>query len=196
MTAPMRSQPLARALSILGHPLCVLPLAALLTIFANGGSPRTVVIAGAAFAVLGLAVMGYCWRQVRAARWRHVDASGGTERRALNRILLLALPLAAAVAWPILNAPPLALGLLLATLPVLLGVLLARWLTLSLHVAFSAYAALLLWSVSLAAVAAGLAFTTAVAWSRLALQRHLPRDLAAGAVAGLLAGVSFWVGMA
>ena len=32
----------------------------------------------------------------------------------------------------------------------------------------------------------------AVAWSRLALRRHEPRDLVAGAIAGTLAGAAFW----
>ena len=37
-----------------------------------------------------------------------------------------------------------------------------------------------------------LLFAATVAWSRLALQRHTPRDLVAGAVAGALAGLAFW----
>ena len=43
-----------------------------------------------------------------------------------------------------------------------------------------------------ALVLAALLFAVAVAWSRLALRRHEPRDLVAGAIAGTLAGAAFW----
>ena len=54
------------------------------------------------------------------------------------------------------------------------------------------YAAVLLLQLSWLACAAGVGFALAVAWSRLALDRHAPRDLVAGAVAGALAGLAFW----
>ena len=71
------------------------------------------------------------------------------------------------------------------------AMLTARWWKLSLHMAFVAFAATLLWSVAWWAGLAGFACAAAVAWSRLQLQRHIPRDLLAGATTGLLAGVAF-----
>src|SRR3546814_3323973 len=68
----------------------------------------------------------------------------------------------------------------------------ARWCKLSLHVAFAMYAAVLLVQLSWLACVAGIVFVAAVAWSRLVLDRHAPRDLVAGAIAGLLAGLAFW----
>lgn len=179
---------LARALSIVGHPVLVLPLAAWLA-GARGSPGSGTTLAG--FAGFGALVMGWSWWQVGRGRWSHVDASGHGERRSLNRFLLVALALGALLAWRLAPAPvALAIGL---SLPLVLAALLsARWFKLSLHVAFASYAAVLLWRAGPWATALGLGFTAALAWSRLRLQRHAPRDLVAGACAGVAAGLLFW----
>ena len=58
--------------------------------------------------------------------------------------------------------------------------------------AFAVFAAWLLRELGMAWTLAALLFAVAVAWSRLALRRHEPRDLVAGAIAGTLAGAAFW----
>lgn len=183
-------QPLARALSIIGHPLLLLPAAALLAM-AAGGERQALMPAALAFALFGAAVLAWSWWQVRHARWRHVDASTRTERRSLNRVLLWALLAGTVLAWQS-GAVALARGLAVACVVLLAALLTARWCTLSLHVAFAVLAAALLWAVSAWAALAALAFAAALAWSRLALARHAPRDLAAGALAGAAAGALFW----
>lgn len=181
----------ARALSILGHPLLCLPAAALLLAAGRGADAPRLALLAAGMGVVAMGVLAYSWWQVRRRRWRHVDASGPGERRALNRFLLALLATGTLVAW--LSAQrELALGLGLSTLLVAAAMLSARACKLSLHVAFSVYAAALLLELSWAAGATAAAFATGVVWSRLALARHAPRDLAAGAAAGALAGLAFW----
>ncbi|MCD9033522.1 hypothetical protein LDO32_17555 [Luteimonas sp. Y-2-2-4F] len=180
---------LARAVSILGHPLLTLPLALLAPLAARqapGTAPALGGIAAAAAAVLGWTQ----WR-VRRGAWAHVDASAPEERRGLNRFLL---PLLAAGALLALGSPVpgLAARLALAAGIVAAAVLAARWCKLSLHVAFAVYAGLLLAAWRPGAGLAMLAFAAAVAASRLGLRRHAPRDLAAGALAGLAAGLAAW----
>jgi membrane-associated phospholipid phosphatase len=68
----------------------------------------------------------------------------------------------------------------------------ARWCKLSLHLAFAVFAALLLHKVGTLWMVIALLFATAIAWSRLALERHTRRDLLAGAVVGAVAGLAFW----
>jgi membrane-associated phospholipid phosphatase len=139
-----------------------------------------------AFAAL---VMALSWRQVRRGRWAHVDASAPRERRDLNRALLAVTMLAAVLAQVVAHDPRVALALGLAAGILVFALLTARRWKLSLHVAFAAFAALLLWTLHPLATAAMLAFTAAIAWSRLRLARHAPRDLVAGAFAGVCAGV-------
>ncbi|MDQ3229986.1 MAG: phosphatase PAP2 family protein [Pseudomonadota bacterium] len=182
---------LARAVSILGHPLLMLPLAVLaLSLARNGGDRDTLVIA-AGFGMFAAAVLGYSWWQVRCGRWTHVDASTRHERGSLNRFLLVALAVAAVVAWSA-SMHELAFGLGLSAALIAAAMLSSRYCKLSLHLAFAVYAAMLLSRIDWRLAAGAFVFAAVLAWSRLALQRHVPRDLVAGALAGLIAGALFW----
>lgn len=181
---------LARLVSLSGHPLATLPAALLLVsaLRADGaGAPLRLALGLAAFAAL---VMALSWRQVRLGRWTHVDASAPRERRTLNLALFAATASAAALAGGVAHDARVALALGLAAGILAFALLTARWWKLSLHVAFAAFAAILLWPLHPLATAGALAFAGAIAWSRLRLARHAPRDLVAGAVAGLCAGLA------
>lgn len=183
-----RMQALARTLSIVGHPVVVLPLAAALASMRGGFDARTL----AGLAGFGAVVMAWSWWQVRRGRWAHVDASGQRERRSLNRFLLLLFAAGALLAWWL--APREVAWAIVLSLPIIaLAMLSVRWCKLSLHVAFATFAALLLWRVGPWATLLGLCFTALLAWSRLALARHDPRDIAAGIAAGGLSGALYWL---
>ena len=182
----------ARTLSVLGHPLLVLPSAVLLHLAASGDQPQPMLLVALGFAAFAVLVLGYSWWQVRRQRWTHVDASQRHERRSLNRFLLLALAIAAAASAWLTSLRELALALALSALLVLAGMLGARWWKLSLHVAFAVFAACLLLRIGVWATLVGLAFAAAVAWSRLILSRHALRDLVAGAIVGAGAGLAYW----
>ncbi len=182
----------ARIISVLGHPLLVLPAALALPVALHDGDPRTLRTMLVAFALFAALMFGWSWLQVRRKRWAHVDASQPSERRSLNRTLLIAITAGALLAWRGLSTPDLGLALTLSAGIVAVAMLSARMCKLSLHVAFALYAAGLLWPLGSIAVGAGCGFACMVAWSRLRLSRHLPRDLVAGASAGLLAAVIYW----
>ncbi|MEO8365827.1 MAG: hypothetical protein ABI538_06420 [Pseudoxanthomonas sp.] len=184
------NQAFARAVSIFGHPMLVLPLAAL-AVAISRGQGRAAAWMALGFAVFAAAVMTYSWWQVHRGRWAHVDASGAGERRSLNRFLLVALVVSAILAMRYGHDRELALGLGLSAAMISVAMLTARWWKLSLHMAFVVFAATLLWSVAWWAGLAGFSCAAAIAWSRLQLQRHVPRDLLAGAATGLLAGIVF-----
>lgn len=180
---------IARAVSIIGHPFLVMPLAGLAAAQARGAPPTMLWPLAGALAVLVLGLQAWTVRQVRRGRWAHVDASGGSERRDLNRALL-AVFAAGAVIGLALRAPrELLLAFVLSAAMVALALLLARRLTLSLHVAFAVFAAAVVgtWPLALGL----LALAVAVAWSRLVLARHSGADVALGALAGGLAGLAF-----
>ena len=184
------NQAFARAVSIFGHPMLVLPLAALAVAVARGQG-RAAIWMTLGFALFAALVMSYSWWQVRRGRWVHVDASNKGERRSLNRFLVVALVVSAVLALRYGHNRELALGLGLSAAMITLAMLTARWWKRSQHMAFVVFAATLLWSVAWWAGLAGFACAAVVAWSRLQLQRHVPRDLLAGAVTGLLAGIAF-----
>ena len=140
---------------------------------------------------LGLLVMLFSHHQVRRGHWQHVDASGKEERSSLNRFLLVLLVVATLAGLLGGASLPLTLGLGLSAAMLVVAMATAGWCKLSLHLAFATFAALLLASLSWWVCLAGLFFAAVVAWSRLHLQRHVPRDLVAGACTGLWAGCVF-----
>lgn len=175
---------------MLGHPALLMPLAASANAAARGDGPGLAGTVAAVSVGLALVVMLFSAWQVRAGRWRHVDASVPQERRHLN-LLLCGLLFGGAVMLRAGGAAPaVALGLGLGGVLVLLALSLQRWLKLSLHVAFACYAAALAWP-AWGWMLAGLALAAGVAWSRLVLGRHRPPDLWAGALAGLTVGAAF-----
>jgi len=185
------SHALARALSIFGHPMLVLPLAVVVIALARGDRAAALWSA-LGFGLFAALVMGYSGWQVRRGRWNHVDASARHERGHLNRFLLAALAAGAVlVAWRG-TQPLFALGMALSAAMILVAMLTARWCKLSLHLAFAVFAAWLLRELGTAWMLVALLFAATIAWSRLALHRHEPRDLVAGAIAGSVAGAAFW----
>ncbi|WP_368562143.1 hypothetical protein [Pseudoxanthomonas sp. UTMC 1351] len=183
----------ARALSIVGHPMLVLPLAVLmLTRTRDGGGGGETLRVGLGFGLFAAVVMGYSWWQVRRGHWGHVDASAKHERGSLNRFLLIALAAGTLLAV-VAQQRELALSLGLSAGLTAIAMLTSRWCKLSLHMAFAVFAVVLLSRLGWEFGAAGTLFVVALAWSRLALQRHTPGDLLAGTAAGVLAGMVFWL---
>ena len=181
---------IARSVSILGHPLVVMP-AAVLALMLVQSDGRDAGWAMAGLSATGLLIMLFSRNQVRRGRWQHVDASGKEERSSLNRFLLAWLAVATLACVLAGASRPLTLGLGLSAAMLVVAMATAGWCKLSLHLAFATFAALLLASLSWWVCLAGLFFAAVVAWSRLHLQRHVPRDLVAGACTGLWAGCVF-----
>lgn len=184
------SRPLARGLSILGHPLLVLPLAALALMLAQRMPPGRVAAAMGAMLALGALLLAWSHRQVARRRWAHVDASAPGERRMLNRRLLAVMAPTALIAG-LAGGAGLALGAGLSAAILLAALASARVCHLSLHVAFACFASGIAWAAAPALGAGFALLASGVAWSRLSLARHAPRDVVAGACAGSAAAIAF-----
>lgn len=184
----------ARALSIVGHPALLMPLAVAVAAQAQqvgGDDLRTAL--GACLGV-SVATMAYSLVQVRRGRWAHVDASRVPERRQLHGFLALLL-LGVSVALHLAGAMPAVVAGLGLGGGIVWGAVVGAGLMpgrpkASLHVAFALLAAGLAWPVP--AVAAGIAvLALGVAASRRALGRHTRGEVLAGAALGLVAAATF-----
>jgi apolipoprotein N-acyltransferase len=146
-----------------------------------------VVIVGA-FTIIPLVVLMV--RQVRAGAWKNVDASNISERPSLYAVgglgsiaLLVYLLLAQPTSFLIRGSA----GFLMMFAVCALA---TRWIKVSLHMAFAALAATTLLLIGSPAGWVLLPFVPALAWSRLALQRHRPVEVVLGAVIGILTGIA------
>lgn len=97
--------------------------------------------------------------------------------------------------WFLTRRLHVSIALALSGALVVTALTLARWLKVSLHAAFAAFATALLWPNGLAVVV-GVLVTAAVIWSRLVLGRHVVVDVMAGLLLGVAAGGGYhlWVG--
>ncbi|HSJ41386.1 MAG TPA: phosphatase PAP2 family protein [Xanthobacteraceae bacterium] len=188
----MRTTPtgIARCLSILGHPLVMIP-AAVATLMLDGQTPSAslgVLIVGAVAAV----VFAFSWWQVSRGHWQHVDASNRGERRSLNLFLATALFLAAAIAFYAIPNRGLSLGLFLSALLITGLLLTAHWVKFSLHASFAVFAVALLWPLNVGYVLPAGLLALGVCWSRVRLARHTVIEVLGGGLFGAFIGALFW----
>lgn len=179
---------IARAVSLLAHPLPVVMLALLMLLHRHAAAPSMLWSAAGISLLLGGSIIALSRQRVRQGRWQHVDASRPGERRQLNRWLLILFGLGTA-ASVIGNAWLAASVFGGALLIVLLAIALQRWGKTSLHMAFAVFAAVLLQPGTPLASGLVLIALIAIGWSRLHLQRHTTVDLLMGIGCGVLAGV-------
>lgn len=190
----MKPHPLARGLSIAGHPALVMPLTIVGRAYL-GNAHVSLALWTAALAALAAALaFGYSLMRVRTGAWAHVDASQPNERVQLNRVLALLLASCALLAWLCAAPSAVVMGIALSGSIVLCALLLRRQLKLSLHVAFAVFAASLWWPIW-PALGLAMGLTAGVAWSRLVLKRHSRIEVALGAVIGGLCGalLQYWI---
>jgi hypothetical protein len=179
----------ARALSILGHPVVVVPVAVVTLVFHEHSS--SVALIAWVMCGIGAVLLAFSFWQVRRGRWQHIDASAPTERRSLNVFLAVVLFLGAAVAF--YRLPGLSIGLFLSGLLIVAAMLASPWFKLSLHASFAAFAVLLLWPLKLWYVALASVAAVAICWSRLALGRHTLVEVLGGGLLGAVFGACFWL---
>jgi membrane-associated phospholipid phosphatase len=180
----------ARALSIVGHPGLLMPLAVALSAAGSGASASRVQASVGAALVVALIVGAFSLWQVRRGHWTHVDASLPRERGQLNVFVALLLFGAALVLALWAGSPQGAGGAALAGAVVALAHLLRRRLKVSLHAAFALFAAALVWP-AVPATPLIVALAAGVAWSRLALRRHSLAEVLTGLLFGAAAGALF-----
>jgi len=187
--------PLARVLSVIGHPVVVLPVAVVVAGGARGVPASTRSTTIGVTVGIGLVVLVFSAVRVRLGHWKHVDASQPAERNQLNgftAVLLLGAGLAGFLSPG--GSPDLYLWPACSGGVVLAAIVLRRRLKLSQHVAFDLFAALAVLPSVGAAVAIAV-LTGAVAWSRLKLGRHTRAEIGVGMVVGLVVGALFQTGL-
>jgi membrane-associated phospholipid phosphatase len=180
----------ARWLSIMAHPFVMVGVmvgAAVASHHSAGEAVRSVLIV-AAFTIIPLLVLMV--RQVCAGAWKNADASNVSERPSLYAVgglgsiaLLVFLLLAQPESFLIRGSA----GFLMMFAVCALA---TRWIKVSLHMAFAALATTTLLLIGSPAGWVLLPIVPALAWSRLALRRHRPVEVAAGTVIGFLAGTA------
>lgn len=185
MSAPI----LARTISIVGHPMVLVPVAIAIALRGRVGMGQGAAILGAVFGAMVI-VGVYLVHGVRTGRLSHIDVSRREERGTFYFVAMGAMAAATAVLH--FTAAPRGAVFGVACAFVLLAVasVVNRWIKASLHVAFAIVAAGIVGIGAPIPFALLLFISAAVAWSRLELDRHTRAEVVVGAVLGALASVA------
>jgi len=178
----MHSERVARAISAVGHPFVLIPLAVAI---ATHASTWAAIIAVATILPV-LAIMAV---QVRRGKWSDYDVSRHEQRHGLYWALL-PIQIGAAIALHFAHAAPqMVRGLAASAAMLAAGLLANRLLKVSLHSMFAAFSAVLVSRGMPLAIPAALAVVAAVAWSRYRLERHTAMEIACGLLIGIAGGI-------
>ncbi|HEY0160385.1 MAG TPA: hypothetical protein VGF28_24070 [Thermoanaerobaculia bacterium] len=177
--------PLARWLSIAGHPFVLIPLTV-------GASTRSLFWAAVIAASTTLPLLAIIIRNVRKGRWSDADVSRHDQRSGLYHAGLPILLLSALVLYVLGADPRLLRGIAAGVAMAVAGLIGNRWLKISMHMMFAAFCAVAISRAYPGAltVAAATLFLAALAWSRNHLKRHTWPEIATGLALGLLAGAA------
>lgn len=180
----------ARWLSIVFHPFVMIGMmvgTAAASRQTAGEAARSVGIV-AVFTIVPLAAL--MWRQVRRGDWENADASNRSERPMLY--LVGGIAVVALLAYLLVLRPQ---SFMVRGVVATLGMLAVcgvatRWIKVSLHMSFAALAATALALMRAPLGYALLAVLPAIVWSRLALGRHTPLEVAIGTIIGAGTGLA------
>jgi membrane-associated phospholipid phosphatase len=136
----------------------------------------------AVMAILPLAALMV--RQVRRGAWANADASNRTERPLLFAVAIVTLVVLLATERASESGSFLTRGVVGVLFMLVLCAVITKWVKVSLHVAFGALATTTLLSLGSPLGWVLLAVMPVLVWSRLALKRHTPTEVAVGVVAG------------
>lgn len=171
---------LARLLSLLGHPLVLVPITVAI---ASRNWQSALLIAG----TIMLPLAAFILLQMRRGAWSDFDVSNRKERSGLYYAAIPILVVAAVFLRLNGAGPAMMRGLLAAAAMLAIGLLGMRWLKISIHMMFATYCAVALALPYPRATLPIAACVAAIAWSRHHLRRHTWPEIAAGTAIGALA---------
>ena len=131
-------------------------------------------------------------RQVRKGSWTNVDASNRAERPLLFAVGIGALAVLLGAVLVFRPGSVLLRGAIGVLAMLVVCAVATRWIKVSLHMAFGALATTTLLFLGSPAGWVLLALMPALAWSRLALKRHSPAEVAIGLLVGIAFGFAIY----
>lgn len=182
----------ANWLSIAAHPFVMVGImvgVASMRLRPRGEALTSVLLVAGCTIVPVLALM---IRQVRWGAWENADASNRQERPTLFFVGGVATAVWLAYLMAIQPESFLVRGVMVTLGMLAVCALVSRWIKVSLHMAFAAFAAMTLSLMGSPAGYALLAIVPALAWSRLTLRRHTAAEVGLGTAIGVAAAAAIY----
>lgn len=178
---------LARSISVACHPFVLATFLALTPLW-TGDPAAAVRVTAVVLAVAVIPLTIFVRRRRASGEWQTVDASRPAERPALFRASFAVLVPLAAYFHFVEHSATQTRGTLAALLLLAVATVLTSRIKLSLHLAFATFATISLVPLGPSHYLPLACLLPVLAWSRLELRRHTPRELVAGFVLGAMTG--------
>ncbi len=175
-------QPLARAISVAGNPLLLVPLTV-------AAITRNWVWAVAIALTTTVPLVVIILRNLHRGTWSDFDVSRHDQRLGLYRAGLPLFLLAAIVLYAVGASPRMMRSVASGAVIFAAGLFGHRFLQLSMHMMFAAFCAVLMTRTYPWSAVGGFPFLALIAWSRRRLERHTWMEIVIGTTIGACAGL-------
>lgn len=179
----------ANFLSLLGHPLVLLPLTIALTLIGNVSPSRLLTIVAIFTASTVVPMLFIIRRKVAAGTWTDMDVSDHGQRGHLYTVALAITAVSIAVFW-LLDLPRgIIAGAVISLILLLAGMAINRYSKISMHAMFGSYCVVILSASNPMFGLGAFALVAAMSWSRVVLGRHSLAQVIMGNLLGAAAGI-------
>jgi membrane-associated phospholipid phosphatase len=183
---------LAKIISIVGHPLLVIPVFAIIALFKYENTQKAITLSGLIVGglIVPMVVKMYCG--YRKGTYTNFDVSDQVERKTWYSLPIILLTIFTLYLFVTEQERNLRLAILLSLILLISSKLINNYIKISLHASFGAYIAMLAFPLlGLIYGSLFLLFALLVACARVVLGRHTVIEVVAGLVLGLILGLGF-----
>ncbi|WP_461111481.1 hypothetical protein [Spirosoma jeollabukense] len=178
----------AKGISVLGHPLLILPLVFTCLAFQHLPVRQATAISAALISLVILPITWHTYRKVKQGKYTNFDLSDQAQRSGLYPILLILSGLFILFLFFTNQFQPFNRGAVCFFLLLVSSYAINFFLKISLHTSISFFLACILYSLSAPFGSLMCIFSVLVAASRLVLKRHSLSEILSGILVGLMAG--------
>jgi membrane-associated phospholipid phosphatase len=183
---------LAKNLSIIGHPLLVIPIFAIIVLFKYEKTENAITLSGLIVGGLIVPMVVKMYLGYRKGTYSNFDVSDQVERKTWYSLPIILLTIFTLYLFVTEQERNLRLAILLSLILLISSKLINNYIKISLHASFGVYIAML--AFQLLGILYGwmfLLFALLVALARVVLARHTVLEVALGLALGLLLGAGF-----
>jgi membrane-associated phospholipid phosphatase len=181
---------LAKIVSTAGHPLITIPLFVIAVLFSSYKTKTALFLTFLIVGCIVIPLISWIYLKSKNGSYSNFDVSDKKQRRSLFFFTIPFLVVVTAVLYLTHQPEKICLGLLFATILVIISQLVNYIIKSSMHVSLTLYLAFLAIPISTVFGFFMMFITILIGWSRVVLKRHSTKEVIAGAVIGMTIGTT------
>jgi hypothetical protein len=181
---------IAKAISLIGHPLLTIPLFVVAMMFAFEGFEKALLNSALIIGCIFLPLFLRMYIKSKNGTYTNFDVSDRIQRKTLFTFIIPLMIVVTVLSFKTNLGSNFSLSVLFGTILVIISQVINLFIKSSLHVSLNIYLSALVLTADLRIGIAVFLFSGFIAWSRVALGRHTWKEVAFGSCIGLIISVS------